>query len=115
MIKKGNQARAIRLKIISANLYILICHLIAIPVFSIPIGDWDIRRAVIAGKGDKLMRYFDKVFEEASTMIRLMQADGQNATQLIVIFDVSSFSLGQHSCPRCKLAICALTLSNKLE
>ncbi|OXA47457.1 Patellin-2 [Folsomia candida] len=71
------------------------------PVFSILVGDWDIRRAVVAGQSDRLKRYFNKLFEEASTLTRKFQENGQNATQGMIIFDMGNFNLIQQGCLRC--------------
>ncbi|XP_021964217.2 uncharacterized protein LOC110859557 [Folsomia candida] len=65
------------------------------------VGEWDMRRAAIAGQSDKLRRYIDKCFEEMSIMLRNMQADGANATRINLILDMASLSLQVQACPRC--------------
>ncbi|OXA42272.1 hypothetical protein Fcan01_22979 [Folsomia candida] len=64
------------------------------------VGEWDMRRAAIAGQSDKLRRYIDKCFEEMSIMLRNMQADGANATRINLILDMASLSLQVQACPR---------------
>lgn len=71
-------------------------------VISISIGDTDLRKVILAGKGNRIRRYFDKLHEEMTTTIRLSQAKGQNITQWDEIYDVSGFSIPIHACPRCK-------------
>ncbi|XP_021961916.1 SEC14-like protein 2 [Folsomia candida] len=71
------------------------------PILSIPVGDWDLRRAVVAGQSNRLMRYFSKLFEEGFTMARKFQENGQNATQGTIIFDMGNFNLIQQGCLRC--------------
>ncbi|XP_035712244.1 SEC14-like protein 2 [Folsomia candida] len=71
------------------------------PVISIPVGDWDLRRAIVAGQSERLKRYFSKLFEEASTLTRKFQENGQNATQGTIIFDMGNFNLIQQGCLRC--------------
>ncbi|XP_021967109.2 SEC14-like protein 4 isoform X2 [Folsomia candida] len=51
------------------------------PVVVLFAGKWDMRRAVLAGQSDKMRRNIDKCFEEASTVLRNVQARGSNATR----------------------------------
>jgi len=71
------------------------------PVVSIFLGDWDIRKAVVTGQGQRLMRYIDKFFEEAQIMVTRMQESGQVVTQATVIVELKNFNLVTHACPRC--------------
>lgn len=71
-------------------------------VVSIYMGDWDIRREIIAGKGKRLMRYGDRLGEEASINVRKILKDGENVTQSTIIMDMKNFNIAQHACPQCK-------------
>ncbi|OXA44535.1 SEC14-like protein 4 [Folsomia candida] len=82
------------------KIYIEGCDRDKKPVISVSV-DWDIRRMVISGESKKLMRYIDRTFEEAEQMARRMIADGQNVTQLTMMFDLSNFNLIEQACGRC--------------
>ncbi|XP_035715565.1 SEC14-like protein 4 isoform X3 [Folsomia candida] len=71
------------------------------PVFVLFAGEWDMRRAALAGQSEKMRRYIDKCFEEASTVLRNMQARGSNATRANLILDLGSLSFQVQACPRC--------------
>lgn len=71
-------------------------------VFVLFAGEWDMRRAALAGQSEKMRRYIDKCFEEASTVLRNMQARGSNATRANLILDLGSLSFQVQACPRCK-------------
>ncbi|XP_021958783.1 SEC14-like protein 2 isoform X1 [Folsomia candida] len=71
------------------------------PVVSIPVGDWDVRRAVLAGQSDKLIRYFDKLLEEVTTLIRDAQKSGENMTRFNHIMDMANYNLRIQACPLC--------------
>ena len=66
------------------------------------IGDWDVREAVLSGKGDELLRYMVRGIESASQRIRTLQSEGKNVTQWQVILNMDNFNLHQHSCLQCK-------------
>lgn len=71
-------------------------------VLSIIIGSWDIRRAVLAGKGDRLNRYFDRLLEQCLQMIIQMQNNGQTVTQFTLLYEMGNFNLVQQGCAACK-------------
>ncbi|XP_035712428.1 SEC14-like protein 2 [Folsomia candida] len=71
------------------------------PVLSLPVGDWDLRRAIVAGQSDRLMRYFSKLYEEAAMVTRWFQKNEQRAVQATMIFDMGNFNLIQQGCARC--------------
>ncbi|XP_021962022.1 SEC14-like protein 2 isoform X2 [Folsomia candida] len=71
------------------------------PILSIPVGDWDLRRAIVAGQSDRLRRYFSKMFEEAALVMRRFQENEQRAVQGWIIFDMGNFNLIQQGCARC--------------
>ncbi|XP_021946760.1 SEC14-like protein 5 isoform X2 [Folsomia candida] len=65
------------------------------------VGDWDLRKLVIAGKGRRVMRYVDKLYEESNKILRNMQGGGSNSTRANLILEVSRFNVRQHFCPGC--------------
>lgn len=77
----------------------VVIHII---VASIPVGDWDVRSAVLAGQKDKVTRYFDKLIEEINTLVRMAQDDGKVVTQYTLIFDMGNYNLVEQGCAQCK-------------
>ncbi|XP_035714226.1 SEC14-like protein 2 isoform X2 [Folsomia candida] len=71
------------------------------PVITVPVGDWDIRKAVLAGKQKRTMRYFDKLFEEITTYIRISQEKGENVKQYDLIVEMSNYNLINQGCAMC--------------
>ncbi|XP_035700715.1 SEC14-like protein 2 [Folsomia candida] len=71
------------------------------PVFIIFVGEWDMRKAVLAGQSDKMRRYLDKCFEEVATVLRNMQENGSNATRASLMLDAASLSISLQFCPGC--------------
>jgi len=71
------------------------------PVISVPVGEWDVRQAVIAGHSRRLMRYYDKLFEEISVYIRTSQGKGENITQYDFLMEMSGYNLILQGCPLC--------------
>ncbi|OXA42016.1 hypothetical protein Fcan01_23236 [Folsomia candida] len=71
------------------------------PVAVLFVGEWDMRRAVLAGQSDKMRRFMDKCFEEVTTVLRNMQARGSNATRVYIIFDLAWVSFQVQVGSRC--------------
>jgi hypothetical protein len=71
------------------------------PVGVIDIYDWDIRAAVLQGKGQRLLRYLDFLLENITMQVFDRQAQGMNVTQWKVIGNADSFNLISHGCPLC--------------
>jgi len=67
----------------------------------IPIGGWNIKEAVENGKAETMTRFFFRICEEAEQLLRQMQANGQNATQVTLIFDLSNYVVEEHACATC--------------
>ena len=63
------------------------------PVVTVHAGDWPVRKAVLSGKSQRMMRYMDKYFEELATYIRQAQANGQNVSQYSELYDMSGYTL----------------------
>jgi len=62
---------------------------------------WDIRKYLLAGNREKLIRYFDQMSESAHAIIRSDQAAGKNTTQWFQILDLHNYNLRQHACVTC--------------
>ncbi|XP_021968240.1 SEC14-like protein 2 [Folsomia candida] len=71
------------------------------PVISMSTGEWNVRGILLSGKLERAVRYYDKMFEETSTLIRQAQKDGDNMTQFNLIMDFSNWNLVVHACPLC--------------
>lgn len=44
-------------------------------------GKWDINKAAQKGELDRVLRYFDRMMEEAEMEVAKMQSSGKNVTQ----------------------------------
>lgn len=71
------------------------------PIISFTLGEWDIRKGILQGKRDRVMRYLDKAFEDAALKIRQKQAKGMNVTQAVFLINLSGFNLAQQGCLQC--------------
>jgi len=71
-------------------------------VISVYLGDWDIRKAAIVGKTQRLMKYIDKLVEEVNVLIRKSQEKGHNVTQFTLIMDLNNYNLAQQGCAQCR-------------
>jgi len=63
---------------------------------------WDVRKVLLSGNRDKLVRYFDQMCESTFIRIRNIQAQGGNVTQWVHIVDLVSYNLRQHACINCE-------------
>jgi len=75
------------------------------PIIAFGFGDWDIRKAVLAGQARRFTRYLDRAFEDVSKQIREKQARGENVTQAQFLINLEGFSLAQQGCIQCLPAI----------
>ncbi|CAL8109877.1 unnamed protein product [Orchesella dallaii] len=71
------------------------------PLVQILFGEWDLRKAAVTGRTDRLIRWIYKYFEDATKLVRKYQADGKNVTQFTLIMDADGFSTISHACPLC--------------
>jgi hypothetical protein len=71
-------------------------------VASVTVGEWDIRSAIVSGKGERVLRYFDKLIEEINVLVRKSQDEGKNLTQYSLLFDLANYNLIQQGCANCK-------------
>jgi len=65
------------------------------------VADWDIRRGILSGQRDRLIRYSFGAFEKGAQIVRQMQADGQNVTQFTMVANFEDFNVVQHGCLQC--------------
>jgi hypothetical protein len=72
------------------------------PVVSVAVGDWDVRKVVISGQSYKMARFFDKLLDEITGVIRLAQSEGKNVTQYTHLFDLANYNTFQQGCPLCE-------------
>ncbi|XP_021965856.1 protein real-time [Folsomia candida] len=77
------------------------CDMEGKPVISLFVGEWNLRRAVVSGQSDKMLRFVDKLFEEAGLVVRNMQKSGNNITRVQFIIECLGMSVQQQLCPRC--------------
>jgi hypothetical protein len=61
----------------------------------------DVRKAVISGKGDRLVRYVDKAIEEGCNLVRELGDKYKNITRGHLIINMNGFNNIQHGCIRC--------------
>ncbi|CAL8098282.1 unnamed protein product [Orchesella dallaii] len=71
------------------------------PVGVIDIYDWDIRQAVLQGKGQRLLRFIINLVENITTQMHERQELGMNVTQVVVLGNANGFNVIQHACPLC--------------
>ncbi|CAL8069526.1 unnamed protein product [Orchesella dallaii] len=71
------------------------------PIGVVDIGTWDIRAAIIQGRGQRLLRYLDRLMENATDQVFERQERGMNVTQWKVLINADGFNLITHACPRC--------------
>lgn len=72
------------------------------PVCTGDMSTWDIRQAIVSGKGDELFRYMIKTIEDGYSRVRTAQAMGLNVTQSVTILNMNNFNLVQHGCVQCE-------------
>ena len=77
-------------------------YFVCIPVVIVPVGSWDIRKIVLAGKTAQLDRLFIKIFEKNAVKVRNISMKTGLVTQGILILDESGFNVRQHACLACK-------------
>ncbi|ODM90692.1 SEC14-like protein 2 [Orchesella cincta] len=72
------------------------------PIGVIDIYDWDIRRAVIQGKGARMLRYLTSRVENITGQVYERQEQlGMTVTQIVVMGSAAGFNVIQHACPGC--------------
>lgn len=62
----------------------------------------DPRRFIIQGKGERLVRYLDKGFDEVCGLVRELGEKWNNMTRVNVLVNADGFNVVQHACIPCK-------------
>jgi len=71
------------------------------PILTANYDEWDIRKGVVAGKIQRLMRWMTYAQESGVRKVRELQAQGKNVTQWDFIINMNNFNLIQHGCVQC--------------
>jgi len=71
------------------------------PILTANYDEWDIRKGVLSGKLQRLMRWMTKAQNDGVSKVRELQAEGKNITQWDFIINMNNFNLVQHGCIQC--------------
>lgn len=71
------------------------------PIGTLNIAPWNFRSMALTGKLPRLLRYMDKLLEEATQSVVKQQTEGKNVTQWKVILNMEGFNMMQHGCALC--------------
>ncbi len=71
-------------------------------VAELEISEWDVRAAILQGRGQRLLRYVESKLEHVTTEVFERQGKGMNVTQWKVLVNADGFNLVTHGCPICK-------------
>ncbi|OXA64701.1 protein real-time isoform X2 [Folsomia candida] len=71
------------------------------PFVLVEIKDMDPRRFIIQGKGERLVRYLDKGFDEVCGLVRELGEKWNNMTRVNVLVNADGFNVVQHACIPC--------------
>jgi len=62
------------------------------PILYFDLGIWDIRKAVLGGKGKKIVRWFMKLNDEARIKVREEQLKGKKVTRYLILVNLEGAS-----------------------
>jgi hypothetical protein len=62
-----------------------------------------VRKAVIQGKGERLLRYVDKAIDEACNLVRNLGEKHKNVTRGHLLVNLVGFNVIEHTCIQCML------------
>jgi len=71
------------------------------PILTANYDEWDVRKGVLSGKLQRLMRWMAYAQEAAVRRVRELQTQGKNITQWNFIINMNNFNLVQHACVQC--------------
>lgn len=71
------------------------------PAAEVWISDWDIRKAVMSGRGKRLARWYAYLLDTTQTRLYATRRSGVNVTGAIGIFDFNGFNFFKQGCPSC--------------
>ena len=64
---------------------------------------WDIRKIMLGGYREYVIRYIDRIFEEGiQHVLNASKVTGKEITQGILIVDLNGYSPRTHACLACK-------------
>ncbi|XP_035707808.1 SEC14-like protein 1 isoform X2 [Folsomia candida] len=81
------------------------------PLAYLSVDEIDIRKAIVNGKGDRLLRFVDRAFEEVTQLVNDLGNKYKNITRAQFIVNLSGYNLVEHGCLRCIPAILRAVLS----
>ncbi|OXA51618.1 hypothetical protein Fcan01_13525 [Folsomia candida] len=71
------------------------------PVLALNAADWDIRRGILSGQKDHIIRWSLRAYEIGNRRVRELQNSGQNVTQFVMVCNFDGFNIIQHACLQC--------------
>jgi len=72
------------------------------PISTLPLGSWDLRRAVLTGEMKQITRYLDQMLEKVTIRAIELLPNSTNEVPLQdIIVDADAFSVRQHMCLSC--------------
>ncbi|ODM91439.1 SEC14-like protein 2, partial [Orchesella cincta] len=71
------------------------------PIATLRFGEWDIRRACVSGKAQRLTRYLYKALDEATAKVRSLQSEGKQVSQWTSVLDMEGYAVSTHGCFCC--------------
>lgn len=71
------------------------------PFLFLELKHFDARKLIVQGKGERMLRYFSKAWDEGCNLIQELGAKYGNMTRGNVVFDLDGFNAVQHVCIQC--------------
>lgn len=70
---------------------------------------WDIRALAVQGRSKQLIRWMAKMYEDVTTRVRELQAQGKNVTRFSMLNTLENFNLVESGCLQCLNVFIAFT------
>jgi hypothetical protein len=72
------------------------------PIFYIAPARWDVRKVILAGQRDQVLRIWAQVVESAmQAVLKTRKESGKDINEIISIMDLHGYNLRQHACLQC--------------
>ncbi|XP_035707856.1 SEC14-like protein 2 isoform X2 [Folsomia candida] len=71
------------------------------PLLYVSVDELDIRKSVVNGKTERLLRFVDKGLEEAAQIVNTLGKKYKNVTRGQIIINLFGYNLVEHGCLRC--------------
>jgi len=71
------------------------------PILYFHFGEMDVRKLVLQGKTNLVLRRFNQMMEWGESLVRMEQDKGKNVTRYHIIPNLKGFNARQHLCPAC--------------